>query len=154
MYFRLYSKTKFNILTYHACCTSIHNRNSQTTSDTTKSSSSLPCGQGTPIAATDMQPPAQPDGITTSQALEATVRNTPEGKIPKSFNGERVKNSGKQATTSTRNTQDNQLCFRCKQPGHLKKDCPELPYCSKCRTRGPAKCPTKQQDYRWQNERC
>ena len=117
--------------------------------------SSLLCGQGKPTAATDLQPPAQPGGSTTSPAPEATVPNTPE-KIPKSFNGEGVKNSRKQATTSTMNTQDNWLYFRCKQPDHLKKDCPELPYCSKCRTRGhiPAKCPTKQQDYRRLDERC
>ena len=83
-------------------------------------------------------------------APEATVPDTPEEKIPKSLNGEGVKNSRKQATTSTTNTQDSRLCFRCKQLHHLKKDCPELPYCSKCRTRGhiPAKCPTKQQDNR------
>ena len=67
-------------------------------------------------------------------APEATVSNTPEEKRPKSFNGEGVKNSRKQATTSTTNTQDSRLCFRCKQLGHLKKDCPELPYCYKCRT--------------------
>ena len=89
-------------------------------------------------------------------APEATVPNTPEEKIPKSLNGEGVKNSRKQATPSTTTTQDSQLCFRCKQPGHLKKDCPKLPYCSKCRTQGhiPAKCPTKQQDNRLQDERC
>ena len=78
-------------------------------------------------------------------APEATVPDTPEEKIPKSLNGEGVKNIRKQATTSTTNTQDSRLCFRCKKPSHLKKDFPELPYCSKCRTQGhiPAKCPTK-----------
>ena len=64
---------------------------------------------------------------------EATVPDTPEEKIPKSLNGEGVKNRRKQVITSTTNAQDSRLCFRCKQPGHLKKDCPELPYCSKCR---------------------
>ena len=46
------------------------------------------------------------------------------------------------------NAQDEQLCLRCKQPGHLKTDCPEPPYCSKCRTKGhiPAKCPAKNQN--------
>ena len=161
--------------------------------------SSLPCGQGTPTV-TSSQPPAQPDGSTSSQGIptknspvnsqftpqgvtpqtspidqqssirtknnslsqnsipapEATVPDTPEEKIPKSLNGEGVKSSRKQATMSTTNTQDSRLCFRCKQPGHLKKDCPKLPYCSKYRTQGhiPAKCPTKQQDNRWQDERC
>ena len=156
--------------------------------------SSLPCGQGTPTATSNLQPPVQPDGSTSSQGIptknspmhsqftpqgvtlqtspinqqssirtknnplsqnsipapEATVPDTPEEKIPKSLNGEGVKNSRKQATTSTTNTQDSSHCFRCKRLGHLKKDCPKLPYCSKCRTRGhiPAKCPTKQQDNR------
>ena len=89
-------------------------------------------------------------------APEATVPNIPEEKVPKSLNGEGVKNSRKQATTSTTNTQDSRLCFRCKQLGHLKKDCPKLPYCSKSRTQDhiPAKCPTKQQDDRQQDERC
>ena len=83
-------------------------------------------------------------------APEATMPNTPEEKIPKLLNGEGVKNSRKQVTTSTTNAQDSRLCFRCKQLGHLKKDCPELPYCSKCRTQGhiPVKFPTKQQDSR------
>ena len=95
--------------------------------------SSIPCGQET-LTATSSQPPAQSDDSTCSQAPEATVPNTPEEKIPKSLNGEGVKNSRKQATTSTTTTQGSQLCFRCKQPGHLKKDCPKLPYYSKCKT--------------------
>ena len=116
--------------------------------------SSIPCGQGTPTA-TSSQPPGQSDDSTSSQTPEATVPDTPEEKIPKSLNGEGVKNSRKQATTSTTATQDSRLCFRCKQPGHLKKDCPELLYCSKCRTQGhiAAKCPTKQQDDRWHDKR-
>ena len=89
-------------------------------------------------------------------ASEAVVPDTLEQKIPKSINVEGVKNSRKQVTTSTTNAQDSRLCFRCKQPGPLKKGCPKLPYCSKCRTQGhnPAKYPTKQQDGRWQDERC
>ena len=76
---------------------------------------------------------------------------TPEEKIQKLLTGEGVKNSRKQVTTSTTNAQDSRLCFRCKQPGHLKKDCLKLPYCSKCRPWGHilVKCPIKQEDGRW-----
>ena len=72
--------------------------------------------------------------------------NTQEPRIPKSADGQGVKNSS---------TID-KICFRCKQPGHLKKDCPEQPYCSKCRTRGhiPVKCPLKKQGRLQQDERC
>ena len=97
--------------------------------------SSIPCGQGTPTA-TSSQPPGHSVDSISSQTPEATVPDTPEEKIPKSLNGEGAKNSKKQATTSTTATHDSQLCFRCKQSGHLKKDYPELPYCSECRTRG------------------
>ena len=73
--------------------------------------------------------------------------------IPKSVNGEGVKSSEQENRSSA---PDGRLCFRCKQPGHLKKDCPEQPYCSKCRTGGhiPAKCPSKQQDNRPTHNRC
>ena len=61
----------------------------------------------------------------------------PTLRSPESVTGQGVKNS----------TADCRICFRCKQPGHLKKDCPEQPYCSRCRTRGliPVKSPLKKQ---------
>ena len=75
------------------------------------------------------------------------MSGSPPQHIPKSANGEGVKNS---KITTRPNATKEQLCFRCKQPGHLKKDCPEQPYCSRCRTRGhvPARCPSKQQGNR------
>ena len=63
-------------------------------------------------------------------------------RIPKSTNGNQVKCSKPQPRQ-----QDEHLCFYCNQPGHLKRNCPELPYCSKCRIRGhtPDKCTSKPQ---------
>ena len=69
-------------------------------------------------------PLAQPF-IPAAEAQPNAVPNTPENKVPKSNGGQGVKSSAP----------DGQTCFRCKQPGHLKKDCPELPYCSRCHTR-------------------
>ena len=52
-------------------------------------------------------------------------------RVPKSADGTQVKCS-KQQTRQP----DECLCFHCNLPGHLKRDCTELPYCSRCRTRG------------------
>ena len=43
--------------------------------------------------------------------------------------------------------QDECLCFYCNKLGHLKRNCPEIPYCSKCRTSGHTldKCTSKPQ---------
>ena len=81
--------------------------------------------------------------IPAAEAQHNPVPNTQEPRVQKSVNGQGVKNSS---------TMD---CFRCKHPGHLKKDCPEQPYCSRCRTRWhiPAKCPLKKQGRRQRDER-
>ena len=62
--------------------------------------------------------------------------------VPKSTNDSQVKCSKPQPRQ-----QDEPICFYCNQPGHLKRNCPEIPYCSKCRTRGhtPDKCTSKPQ---------
>ena len=44
-------------------------------------------------------------------APEATVPSTSEQRIPKSINGEGVKNSRKQGTASVSNAPDGRLCF-------------------------------------------
>ena len=93
----------------------------------------------------NLNPSAQ-SFVPAAEAQQNSVPNTKEPRVPKSADGKGVKNSS---------TMD-KVCFQCKQPGHLKKDCPELPYCSKCRTKGhvPAKCPLKNQDKQQQDERC
>ena len=80
------------------------------------------------------------------EVQQNSLPNTQEPKVPKSADGKGIKS--RSAT--------NKVCFLCKQPRHLKKDCPEPPYCSKCSTKGhiPAKCPFKNQDKQQQDERC
>ena len=60
----------------------------------------------------------------------------------KSQNRQGVKqtSAGKQASDNAE-----PICWRCKQTGNLKRDCPMPPYCSKCMQEGhiPAKCPQK-----------
>ena len=70
---------------------------------------------------TNVDPPTQP-----SIPDEETQR------VPKSTNGSQVKHSKPQ-----HRQQDEHLCFYCNQPGHLKRNCPEFPYCPKCRTSKP-----------------
>ena len=82
-------------------------------------------------AKTNVNPPTQP-----------SIPDVETQRIPKSTNGNQVKRSKPQPRQK-----DERLCFYCNQPGHLKRNCPDLPYCSKCRTRGhtPDKCTSKPQ---------
>ena len=140
----------------------------------TSPGSSLPCGQGTPqdpTSSTNESPSSspqhspqqvlpQPNPPPTTPSSRSQINpsakpfipvavapqnvpSSPQQNIPKSTNGEGVKCSRQQGKS---NGQDERLCFHCKQPGDLKRDCPELPYCSKCKIKGHvlARCPTKQ----------
>ena len=93
----------------------------------------------------NFNPSTQPF-VPAAEAQQNSVPNTQEPSVPKLADGKEVKSSS--AT--------DKVCFQCKQPGQLKKDCPELPYYSKCRTKGhiPAKCPLNNQDKQQQDKRC
>ena len=80
---------------------------------------------------TNVNPPTQP-----------SIPDEEPQCVPKSTNCSQVKCSKPQPKQ-----QDEHLCFYCNQPGHLKRNCPEIPYCSKCRTRRhtPDKCTSKPQ---------
>ena len=80
---------------------------------------------------TDVNPPTQ-----------SSIPDEETQHVPKSMNGNQVKHSRPQPRQK-----DECLCFYCNQLGHLKRNCPEFPYCSKCRTRGhtPDKCTSNPQ---------
>ena len=141
---------------------------SLTDNQSTESSpqSSLPCGQRTPTALTSSSDapsshtPPQPFVHTqhTSPKPHKQLQHTPvktntnqptqlsisgeEQCVPKSADGSQVKCSKQQPRQ-----QEERLCFYCNQLGHLKRSCPEIPYCSKCRVKGHAsdKCASKPQ---------
>ena len=69
---------------------------------------------------TNINPPTQP-----------SIPDKEPQRVPKLTNGSQVKRSKPQPRQ-----QDERLCFYCNQLGHLKRNCPEFPYCPKCRTRG------------------
>ena len=62
---------------------------------------------------------------------QPSISDEDQQRVPKSANGTQVKCSKQQLRQ-----QDECLCFHCNPPGHLKRSCSVIPYCSKCRTRG------------------
>ena len=77
-----------------------------------------------------------------NQPSQPSILDEDQQHVPKSANGTRVKCSKQQPRQ-----QDECLCFHCNLPGHLKRSCPKIPYCSKCRTRGHTqdRCTNKSQ---------
>ena len=139
--------------------------------------SSLPCGQRTPAASTSssdapssqtppqtfVHPPHQPKVPThtqhtspsphrqhikmplktnANQSSQSSIVEKDQQRVPKSADGTQVKCSKQQPRQ-----QDERLCFHCNLPGHLKRNSPEIPYCSKCRTKGHTqdRCTNKSQ---------
>ena len=91
-------------------------------------------GQPSPFRQT-FNPSAQPFIPAAEAQQNNTVPNTQEPKVFESTDGKGVKNGGP----------DGHLCFCYEQQGHLKKDCPLGPYCSRCNTKGhiPPNYPNK-----------
>ena len=82
---------------------------------------------GTPPRPTNAQPAPLP-----------FIQTSPVDTRTKSKNGQGVKQSKNLAADKP-----DIICWRCKQPGHLKHGCPMPPFCVKCRQEGhlPYKCP-------------
>ena len=84
---------------------------------------------------------AQPAPLTFVQTSPADTRT-------KSKNGQGIKQSKSLAADKP-----DVICWRCKQHGHLKHNCPMPPFCVKCRQEGhlPYKCPQQKQKEQFVN---
>ena len=76
------------------------------------------------------------------QSSQSSIAGEDQQRVPKSADGTQVKRSKQQPRQP-----DECLCFHCNLPGHLKRNCPKIPYCSKCRTKGHTqdRCTNKSQ---------
>ena len=75
---------------------------------------------------------------TPPQAQKQLIRSPQQPRKSKSKDGRGIKQS------KNANPTDNaQVCWRCGEPGHKKRDCRKPPFCRKCRKEGhvPALCP-------------
>ena len=87
----------------------------------------------TPTQHTSPNPQKQhtPSKTNINPSSQSFIAGEDQKCVPKSADGTQVKRSKQQHRQP-----DEHLCFHCNLPGHLKRNCPEIPYCSICRTKG------------------
>ena len=98
----------------------------------------IPAGMGNPP---QQQPPSvgtPPCPPNAQPAPLPSFQNSPVDTRTKSKNGQGIKKSKSLPADKL-----DVICWRCKQPGHFKHDCPMPPFCVKCRQEGhlPYNCP-------------
>ena len=108
---------------------SVPPRNIATIAPPTSESPQASVAQETLITLVTSSPPRAPNQLTTSPQRP---------KKSKSKDGRGIKQSKNANSTDTA-----QVCWRCGEPRHKKRDCRKPPFCSKCRKEGhvPALCP-------------
>ena len=143
--------------------TSIFQPSSTNKSTESSTQSSLPCGQRTPAALTSssdapssqtppqtfVHPQHQPKIPTPTQhtspsphkqhiktPLKTNANQPSQSSIVEEEQQCVLKSTNDTQVKCSKQQQDECLCFPCNLPGHLKRSCPKIPYCSKCRTRG------------------
>ena len=65
-----------------------------------------------------------------NERIQSSIAREDQQCVPKSADGTWVKCSKQQPRQP-----DECLCFHCNLPGHFKRNCSKIPYCSKCRTK-------------------
>ena len=103
----------------------------------------VPAGMGNPQQQQSPSVGTPPCPTNAQTAPLPFFQNSPVDTRTKSKNGQGIKKS-----KSLPADKQDITCWRCKQPGYLKCDCPMPPFCIKCRQEGHLPCNCPQQNNR------
>ena len=87
-----------------------------------------------------------PPAPTQDYFVNNTASPSSHDRRSKSTNGQGVKQTpSTSSSTSTSMEKSGPICWNCGEVGDLKRNCPNPPYCSKCKQKGhlPVKCPLR-----------